>query len=124
MRSAESVVRGRCGTGSVRPASSVLMTGQSALTATSRRGALRLVVLALAFLGFAALHAFGSVAGAGTHCGSAPALMMVADSHNTDWSSLPDHHAATSATHDESAPAAANFRKLRESGNIVESPIE
>jgi len=83
------------------------MTGPSVLTATPRRGALRLVVLALTLVGFAALHAFGSAAGNGAHCGSAPALMMVADSHNTDWSSLPDHQAATSATRDESAPAAA-----------------
>ena len=89
------------------------MTGPSVLTATSRRGALRLVVLALTLVGFAALHAFGSIAGDGAHCGSAPAVMMVAESHNvteshnTAWSSLPDHHAATSATHDESAPAAA-----------------
>ena len=59
------------------------MTGQSALTATSRRGALRLVVLALTLVGFAALHALGSVAGDGAHCGSAPALMMVADAHTT-----------------------------------------
>jgi hypothetical protein len=81
------------------------MTGQSALTATSRRGALRLVVLALTLLGFAALHAFGSVAGAGTHCGSAPALMMVADPHNTAESSLSHDHAAIAIAHGGSARA-------------------
>ena len=52
-----------------------------------------LVVLALTLVGFAALHAFGSVTGDGTHCGSAPALAMVANPHGTAESSSADHHA-------------------------------
>jgi len=74
------------------------MTGPNALTATSRHGVLRLVVLALTLVGFAALHAFGSVAGDGTHCGSAPALMMATESHGAAGSSSHDHHATTPTT--------------------------
>ena len=86
---------GRC-----HQASSVAMPGQSVLTATPRRGVLRLVVLALTLVGFAALHGFGSVAGDGAHCGSAPALRMVADTHGSAESFPPDHHATTPTTHD------------------------
>jgi hypothetical protein len=77
------------------------MSGQSVFAATPRRRMLRLVVLALTLVGFTALHAFGSVAGDGTHCGSAPALTIVADPYGTAESSSADHHATTStAQHD------------------------
>lgn len=85
------------------------MTGASVLTAMPRRGALRLVVLALTLVGFAALHAFGSVAGDGAHCGSAPALMMVADPHSTAESPPPDHHAAAVTASDGGAQADATM---------------
>jgi hypothetical protein len=79
------------------------MTGQSAVTAMPRRGVLRLVVLALTLAGFAALHALGSVAGNGTHCGSAPALMLVADAHTTTEESAA--HAAVSTNRDDTTRA-------------------
>ena len=75
------------------------MTGQSAVTAMPRRGVLRLVVLALTLAGFAALHALGSVAGDGAHCGSAPALMLAADAHTTAEESTA--HAAVSTNRDD-----------------------
>src|SRR5829696_2775983 len=65
-----------------------------------RRGVLRLVVLALTLAGFAAMHALGSVAGDGTHCGAAPALIMMADAHSGTEESAA--HAAVSAAHDGS----------------------
>jgi hypothetical protein len=83
------------------------MTGPGMLTAMTRRGALRLVVLALTLVGFAALHAFGSVAGDGTHCGSAPALAMVANPHGTAESSSADHHAPAVTRHNEGVRADA-----------------
>ncbi len=72
-----------------------------------RRGALRLVVLALTLVGFAALHAFGSVAGNAAHCGSAPALMLVADQPSVAKSHPPGQHATAATAHDERAQADA-----------------
>ena len=84
------------------------MTGPSVLTAMPRRGVLRLVVVALTLAGFVALHALGSVAGNGTHCGSAPALMLVADAHTTT-----DHstaHAPVSTNRDDITRAVTPIR--------------
>lgn len=79
------------------------MTGPSVLTATPRRGVLRLVVLVLTLIGFAALHAFGSVAGDGAHCGSAPTLTMVTDPQSTAETPSSNHHAGAVMAHAEGA---------------------
>lgn len=94
------------------------MNGQSVLTAASRRGGPRFELLALTLVAFAALHAFGSFAGDGTHCGSASALMMATDSHSTAESRSPDHHATAATAHDDRARADAT-RPAHESGDAM-----
>ena len=83
------------------------MAGQSVFAATPRRSVLRLVVLALTLVGFAALHAFGPVVGDGTHCGSASPLTIVADPYGTAESSSANHHVTTSTAQDDSVHADA-----------------
>ena len=96
------------------------MTGPSVLTATPRRGGLRLVVLALTLVGFAAVHAFGSLAGDGAHCGSAPALMMMTDPHSPAESLSPDHHTTGATGQDDQARADATT-PAHDSGNLTTS---
>jgi len=98
---------GRWDAGSADRASSVPMTGHSATTAMPRRGVLRLVVLALTLAGFATMHALGSVAGDGKHCGSPPALIILADDHGAD--EMATAHAAVSTMHDDRTHALASM---------------
>ena len=109
---ARSITRRRAGSSPSPPArrlhpSGIIgrMTGQSAVTAMPRRGVLRLVVLAITLAGFAALHALGSAAGHGTHCDSAPALMLVAEAQGaTEERAV---HAAVPVDGDASTRASA-----------------
>ena len=109
---ARSITRGRTGSSPSPPVrrlhpSGIIgpMTGQSAVTAIPRRGVLRLVVLAITLAGFAALHALGSTAGHGTHCDSAPALMLVEEAQATTEERAA--HAALPVNGDASAHAGA-----------------
>lgn len=75
--------------------------------AMSRRGGLRLVVLALTLVGFAALHAFGSATADGSHCGSPPAMMVATSPHGATESSSRGHHDLALTDHDSGAYADA-----------------
>ena len=60
------------------------MTDLSAMTTASRRGVLRLVVLALTLAGFMVMHGLASAGGGEAHCGSPAALLLTSDAHGTD----------------------------------------
>ena len=74
------------------------MTGHSAMTATPRRGVLRLVVLALTLAGFVAMHGLASAGGGEAHCGSPATLLLAGDAPVEQ--SVPRHDSPPVGAHD------------------------
>lgn len=86
------------------------MTGHSAATA-SRRGALRLVVLALTLAGFVAMHGLAPAAPGAAHCGSPAALLLAGGAHPAD-AHPPGAHAHPPGAHAADQPAAHRDRPV------------